>query len=511
MTAELSPLAPPDEWENWNRDRDKKLAAGNRSLRYLPEELDDYAYEFDDNGKWVYVTDYGYIWRPLTVAVDWSPYRTGRWSWVGGDYVWISYDPWGWCPHHYGRWTFVVNFGWCWVPPRVGAVYWGPGFVGWVNTPAYVAWVPLAPGEIYYSHRYYGPGSVNITNITINRTVVRNFRNVNVRNAVTVVNRDAFVSGRREPARFKGNPFREANINVGPPVIKPTRELARPVDRNIPSARKPPERVRRVTVDQIKRERPLVREEKGSVFKPGRPGAEMPVRKQSEPQSVIRQQHPPLPAAKPGKKDRLTPRVEQQPAAKKPEVIRGRPTPPSAKPAQEQQTPAKQPEIIRGRPTSPTAKPAPEQQPPAKQPEVIRGRPTPPTAKPAPEQQTPAKQPEVIRGRPTPQTEKPAPSQPRMVVPKQPSPQTPVTPPAKMQREPRWQEPIPAGRQGAQPERKGASPQERPQVSPRKGAPAQPRPQQAVPRAKKATPLPEENKEPPTPRTKEEKGQEGKP
>ena len=238
MTAEMFPLPPPDEWENWNRKRDGKLAAGNRSLRYLPEELDDYAEELDDNGQWVYVTDYGYCWRPLTVAVGWSPYRLGRWCWVRGDYVWVSYDPWGWCPHHYGRWTFIANFGWCWVPPRPGAVYWGPGFVGWVSTPTYVAWVPLAPGEVFYGHRYYGPGSVNITNVTVNQTVIQNYRNVNVRNAVTVVTHNTFISGRKEPVRFKGNPFREANVKIGPPVIKPTRETARPVIRNVPHGQK---------------------------------------------------------------------------------------------------------------------------------------------------------------------------------------------------------------------------------------------------------------------------------
>ena len=522
MSAELSPLAPPDEWENWNLQRDRKLAAGSRSLRYIPEELDDYAEELDDNGQWVYVTDYGYCWRPITVAVDWSPYRNGRWSWVGGDYVWISYDPWGWGPHHYGRWNFVVNFGWCWVPPRAGAVYWGPGFVGWVSTPTYVAWVPLAPGEIFYGRRYYGPGSVNITNVTINQTVVQNFRNVNVRNAVTVVNTNTFITGRKEPVRFKGNPFREANVKTGPPVIKPTRETSRPVIRDIPTARKPPERVRNVTVNQIKQERPLVREEKGSAFKMQRPGTEMPVKTRGEPQRVIREQHPAIPEAKPRKKSPFAPRGEQQPAAKQPEVIRGRPTapavkqapeqpqparqperirgrpiPPSEKPVPERQLPAKQPEVIRGRPTAPAVKQAPEQPPSARQPEIIRGRPTPPAAKQAPEQQPPAKQPEIIRERPTPPTEKtaPSPQQPQTVVPGRSSPQTRGAPPAKAPREPRWQEPIPAGMPKPR-----TSPKSRPQKPmPATEAPTQPSPQQPVPRPEAP------------PRGKEERGQEEKP
>ncbi|HEY6872563.1 MAG TPA: DUF6600 domain-containing protein [Geobacteraceae bacterium] len=463
LTAEISPLAPPDEWENWNRERDKMLVAGNRSLRYIPEELDDYAYELDDYGKWVYVTDYGYCWTPLTVSAGWAPYRDGRWVWINGDYVWIASEPWGWAPHHYGRWAFVVGFGWCWVPPRAGGIYWSPGYVGWVHTPTSVAWVPLAPGEIFYGRGYYGPASVNITNVTINQTVVRNYRNVSVSNAVTVVSNTTFISGRKEPARVRANPFREANVNVGQPVIKPTRELARPVDRNIPSARKPPERVRQISVDQIKRERGVVREEKGSVFKPGRPGAEMPVKKRDEPQSAIRQQHPPVPEAKPAQKSPFAPRGEQPPA-RAPETTRERQTPQPAQPTQ---------------PTQPTHRG--ERQPPAKQPEIIKGGPTLPSAKPEPRRERP-----------------------ESAAPGQSTPQPRGGPPAKMQREPRWQEPTPTRepevqRQGAplQPGSRKAAPRtETPQQpgaqqsAPRKEAPAEQHSPQAPPPAGKKRPAP---------------------
>jgi hypothetical protein len=328
MNAEISPLPPPDEWENWNQQRDKKLANGNRSLRYIPEELDDYAGDLDDNGKWVYVTDYGYCWKPLSVSAGWSPYKNGRWTWVGNDYVWVSYEQWGWCPHHFGRWAFVADFGWCWVPPRAGSVYWSPGYVGWVHTPDYVAWVPLAPGEIYYGRGYYGPQSVNITNITINRNVVINFRNVNVINAVTTVNRATFISGRKEPVKFRGNPFRERDHEIGPPAIKPTRVTAMPVLKNIPPNRRPPERVKRISVNEIKRERQIVKEEKGSAFNHARPGAEMPVRKVNEPQKMIREKKPAFPPKDQSTREQNERRGERQPAFGKPEVIKERSTPP---------------------------------------------------------------------------------------------------------------------------------------------------------------------------------------
>ena len=163
--------------------------------------------------------EYGRVWTPrVVVSVGWAPYRVGRWIWRGGDYVWVSYEPWGWAPYHYGRWAFVASVGWCWVPPVRGAVYWGPGFVGWVQTPTYVSWVPLAPGEIYYGHGYYGPHSVNITNVNITNIQVTKvvYKNIHVHNAVTVIHHDTFVTGKhvevnveRESISQRKNQYRQ--------------------------------------------------------------------------------------------------------------------------------------------------------------------------------------------------------------------------------------------------------------------------------------------------------------
>jgi|Deesub1362A_J573_1020465.scaffolds.fasta_scaffold02066_9 hypothetical protein len=208
LYADVSSLGPPDEWERWNRQRDRGLECRCYSYRYLPDELGVYAYEFDTNGKWVYTVRYGYVWVPTVyIRPGWAPYRYGRWVWIGDTYVWIPDEPWGWVPYHYGRWAFSISIGWFWVPPSGTAVYWGPGFVGWIWTPDYVAWVPLAPEDIYYGYGYYGPRSVNIIHIDIHKTVIRNvYRNVYVSNAVTVVNRDSFNRG-RYIIRTDVNPF----------------------------------------------------------------------------------------------------------------------------------------------------------------------------------------------------------------------------------------------------------------------------------------------------------------
>ncbi len=276
--AELAPLGPPDDWERWNMERDRRLAERRPPSSYLPEELYGYASDFENYGSWVYVREYGYIWRPtVVVSVGWAPYRIGRWVWIRGDYVWISYEPWGWVPYHYGRWAFVASFGWCWVPPVRGAVFWGPGFVAWVRTPTYVAWVPLGPRETYYGRGYYGPHSVNITNINITKIQVNStgYRNIHIHNAVTVVHHDTFVKGKHVDVKIKENPFLKEKISVVGPDIKHEKTTVMPVIKEVPKAKRPPEPIREIRVKEIKEKRPFVKEREASVFRPGSTAKEM--------------------------------------------------------------------------------------------------------------------------------------------------------------------------------------------------------------------------------------------
>ncbi len=230
MYADLSTMGPPDEWEKWNRGRDSKFEDSSYSSRYLPEELRYYSSDFDDNGKWVYVREYGYVWTPtVIISTGWAPYRYGRWVWIGSDYVWVSYDPWGWAPYHYGRWGFSISIGWYWVPPVRGAVYWGPGYVGWIHTPTYVAWVPLAPSDIYYGYGYYGPRSVNIS-IHNHKTVTKNvYKNVYINNAVTVVHKNTFIRGKHIDFKINKNPFLQKKMTFGRPDLKLVKASYMPV------------------------------------------------------------------------------------------------------------------------------------------------------------------------------------------------------------------------------------------------------------------------------------------
>jgi hypothetical protein len=164
-------------------------------------------------GDWIYVDGYGYCWEPYPELVGngWQPYTDGYWAYTDAGWTWITDEPFGWATYHYGRW--MQNYGrWCWVP----GYEWAPSWVSWRQSDEYIGWAPLPPEaswsigigfgiwtDSYYDigpgwynfvphhafacrsslrpfvlNRSYNPGcidrSVNITNISYNRTVVNN-------------------------------------------------------------------------------------------------------------------------------------------------------------------------------------------------------------------------------------------------------------------------------------------------------------------------------------------------
>ena len=283
--GEVAPMGPSDDWETWNKTRnDRIFARRGVSSGYLPAELSAYSYDFDNSGRWVQVPDYGYVWTPtIGIGASWSPYREGRWIWRGGDYVWVGSESWGWAPYHYGRWSFGVNIGWFWVPPIAREVYWSPGYVGWVRTADYVAWVPLAPGEIYYGRGNYGRHSVNITNVNINQVNITNiYKNVYVNNGVTVVNRNTFATASPRIASVNQSVIREQiftrkNISIGTPAIKPTRASYFSSAKSVSAAKRPPLAVRNIQPTQLKQSRPFIKEADKSVLNPGIKPKTLPV------------------------------------------------------------------------------------------------------------------------------------------------------------------------------------------------------------------------------------------
>ena len=73
-----------ENWDDWNAARDslwsKRVSVRGDSVKYLPAELDDEAYELEENGAWETVSYEGkerHFWRPTRVGPDWAPFTAG--------------------------------------------------------------------------------------------------------------------------------------------------------------------------------------------------------------------------------------------------------------------------------------------------------------------------------------------------------------------------------------------------------------------------------------------------
>lgn len=108
----------------------------------------DVGYFYDDlatYGNWVERPNYGWAWRPHTVATTWRPYQAGHWVWTDDGWTWISEEPYGWATYHYGRWYEDPDYGWEWIPGNE----WAPAWVAWQEGDDYIGWAPLPPSVDY--------------------------------------------------------------------------------------------------------------------------------------------------------------------------------------------------------------------------------------------------------------------------------------------------------------------------------------------------------------------------
>ena len=190
-------LGRPDGWDQWVEEREARLDRAH-SLQYMSADIVG-ADDLDEYGRWDEIPQYGRVWSPTTVAVDWAPYRAGHWIWQDPwGWTWVSAEPWGWAPYHYGRWV-TVSSRWYWVPvaPRERFVSYSPALVafvgggpGWsatltVGGGGFIGWFPLGPRDPFQP--WWGSRSHE-------RTSTAHVTYVN-RSYVTVVNHNTFVSG----------------------------------------------------------------------------------------------------------------------------------------------------------------------------------------------------------------------------------------------------------------------------------------------------------------------------
>jgi hypothetical protein len=279
LSADVQDLsADYDEFDTWSANRDRRWEH-SRSAQYVSQDVVGYE-DLDDHGDWRDSPDYGHVWYPRVEVADWAPYHYGHWAYIEPwGYTWVDDQPWGFAPFHYGRWVNVEGrWGWIPSPPRAeGVVYvrpvYAPALVAFVGGGGFsvgiavggggaVGWFPLGPREVYVpsyrvSQRYVE--NVNISNTTVNRTVINNYYQTTVVNKTTVTNvtyvnqrvpgavmatsQQAFTSAQpvaRNAVRVDARQMASAQVQVRQPAIVPTKQAvlgsARPAEHQPPAA-----------------------------------------------------------------------------------------------------------------------------------------------------------------------------------------------------------------------------------------------------------------------------------
>ena len=272
LTENPQPGGSDDAFDAWGAGRDGRWDQ-SVSARYVSPDVIGYQ-DLDDQGTWNQTPDDGYVWFPRQVEAGWAPYHYGHWAYIAPwGYTWVDDAPWGFAPFHYGRWI-SYNGAWGWVPcprrPEGGAVYvrpvYAPALVAWVGVGAGVAWFALGPREVYVPSYPVSRGyvrNINVSNTTVNTTVINNVYNttiiknktVNVTN-VTYVNRGVpgAVAATTSQAFASAQPVSRNIVHVDPhamaaaqvrpfaPAAVPTRQAvlgSRPA-----TAKQPPAAVR---------------------------------------------------------------------------------------------------------------------------------------------------------------------------------------------------------------------------------------------------------------------------
>jgi hypothetical protein len=216
-----------DDLLQWDQDREADARRGGSSARYLPDDLGEYAGEFEGNGDWRYNGEVsGYVWFPH-VEVGWQPYSNGHWAWTPYGWTWVPSENWGWAPSHYGRWGYGASMGWYWVPGRT----WGPAWVSWAVGGGYAAWCPL--GWRDHPVTQWGHGGGVYGRSDSGHAVTRGFfgRPMDAWNVV----RQGELGRRGDVRRYRVDPVRvdPGALRVADsPLLRPTRDGAalRPSD-----------------------------------------------------------------------------------------------------------------------------------------------------------------------------------------------------------------------------------------------------------------------------------------
>ena len=200
LNADVVDIGGPDPFDNWAYSRDHRYDE-SPSAHYLSRDVVGFE-DLDANGDWRDDRDYGHVWFPH-IEAGWAPYHTGHWDWIPPwGYTWVDDSAWGYAPFHYGRWVTVGGrWGWVAGPVEVQAVYapalvvfigGGPGGFG-----GNVGWFPLGPREVYIPPYQVSRGymtQINVSNTTVNTTVITNVYNTTIINKSTTITNVTYVN-----------------------------------------------------------------------------------------------------------------------------------------------------------------------------------------------------------------------------------------------------------------------------------------------------------------------------
>jgi hypothetical protein len=169
VAAQWTRMARQDGLDIFSAERDSVLQTGEAAENGYVDQQTIGGDDLSANGDWSNDADYGAVWYPRGVAVDWQPYCYGHWAWIAPwGWTWVEAEPWGFAPFHYGRWA---RFGprWGWIPgPRIFHPVYSPALVVFVGSPgaSVSAWFPLGPRETYVPWYHASPVYVNRVNVT---------------------------------------------------------------------------------------------------------------------------------------------------------------------------------------------------------------------------------------------------------------------------------------------------------------------------------------------------------
>ena len=550
LNADVESNNSPDQFDTWGDGRDHRYD-DSRSAHYLSHDVVGYE-DLDDNGDWRDDSNYGHVWYPNHVDAGWAPYHEGHWDWISPwGYTWVDDSNWGYAPFHYGRWVSVSGrWGWVAGPVDVAAVYapalvvflgGGPGGFG-----GNVGWFPLGPREVYVPPYQVSRGymnQVNISNTTVNTTVVTNvynttivnksttitnvnYANRGVQGAVTVVPQRAFAGA--QPVAHSAVAMNQQQLAAVPVAarvaVAPTRESvlgAKASSAGHVSA--PPAAVanRQVIAKRTPPPPPVpfAKQQQAMAAHPGQP---LPKREMQSLRPAAAAAHPMVKQAPPGKPAQATtghpmnagrPGQPGQPAPNQPANRPGQPAPNERPGAANQPNRPNEPANRPGQPAPnerPGAAPAQPNRPPAN--EANRPGAAPQRDDRPPSAQQPAGRPEANRPAAQPNRPEPAqPNRPSQPEPARPQANRPAEPPAQNNRpaaqpnrpEPaqpnRPSQPEPARPQANRPAEPPAQ-NNRPAAQPNRPEPAQPnrpaQPEPARPQANRPAEPPAQNNRP---------------